>query len=310
MEAPLRATVFGLDVGAPRPLPFLERATAPPTGRPLELTLPEGGVGPIPDGARLIADERLPGGAVNFQVHEGEEGLRIGGPGYGTSVLAADGRALAGAPEADGLGAWQRLLVSQALPLAATLQGLEALHAAAVVRDGRAIALTGPSGVGKTSLARALVARGAEFLADDVLALEPVVGGPPLAHPGAPIAGVDRGAVASLRSAGGLGGGVLWGDGREQVEAVELAPAAAPLGALFFLERDEAGPAEPRFEPVDDPRLVLASTFVLLLEAPGRLGRLLDVAAAVARGRCERVLAGPAVGIEELATAIGERAAR
>ena len=75
------------------------------------------------------------------------------------------------------------------LPFAALLQGLEVFHASAVVQGGEAIALLGPSRAGKTSLALELCARGASFLADDVLALETREDAL-FAHPGSPVAGV------------------------------------------------------------------------------------------------------------------------
>ena len=46
------------------------------------------------------------------------------------------------------------------------------LHASAVVLDGAAVAFTAPSGTGKSTLAAHLVAAGASFLTDDVLALD------------------------------------------------------------------------------------------------------------------------------------------
>ena len=45
------------------------------------------------------------------------------------------------------------------------------LHASAVEQDGRAIVIAGPSGAGKTALTAALVASGANYLGDDLLAL-------------------------------------------------------------------------------------------------------------------------------------------
>ncbi len=42
------------------------------------------------------------------------------------------------------------------------------LHASTVVIDGKGVALAGPSGVGKSATALALIARGATLLADDI----------------------------------------------------------------------------------------------------------------------------------------------
>jgi hypothetical protein len=47
------------------------------------------------------------------------------------------------------------------------------LHSGAVARDGRAVALVGPMGAGKSTLAAALVTRGWEYLTDEVVALDP-----------------------------------------------------------------------------------------------------------------------------------------
>ncbi len=46
------------------------------------------------------------------------------------------------------------------------------LHASTVVIDGKAVAFTGPSGVGKSGYALACLSRGATLLADDITWLE------------------------------------------------------------------------------------------------------------------------------------------
>ena len=51
--------------------------------------------------------------------------------------------------------------------------GLVRLHAAAVVADGRVIALPGPMGAGKSTLAAALVRRGLRYVTDEVVAVDP-----------------------------------------------------------------------------------------------------------------------------------------
>ncbi len=304
-------TVFGLDVQSDRPLSFLEPAEAGPTGRGLELALLEApeAIG-WPAGAELISDQRKPGGSVNFQIESDvESGFRIWGPEYGTSVISADGKKLLGAVGGGRDEAWQRLLVAQALPFAAVLQGLEVLHASAVATEGGAVALSGHSGSGKTSLALELCRRGAGFLADDVLAIERV-DGQLVAHPGAPMAGIDHGEAERLSAAGGTARPeVLATDHREQVARVLTVPTPLPLRTLFFLERHPDGPAQPRFEVAGDAQALLSATFNLVLTGAGRLERLLDACALLAGCRVERIVCGPPVGVVELADAVEKRIA-
>jgi hypothetical protein len=302
-------TVFGLDVRSDRPLSFLEAARARQTGRGLELSLletPEAVAWPAT--AELISDQRKPDGTVNFQIESDDEaGFRIGGPEYGVSVLSSDGGRLVGAVGRNGEDAWQRLLIAQALPFAAVLQGLEVLHASAVVSGGGAVALSGHSGSGKTSLALELCRRGAGFLADDVLALERL-DGELVGHPGAPVAGIDR-AEAERLSAGGDPGGqeVFTADSREQVARMPASASPTPLRTLFFLDRRPDGPARPCFEVAADAQALLSSTFNLVLTGPQRLERLLDACSLLAACRVERIACGPAVGVAELGDAVEGR---
>jgi hypothetical protein len=59
------------------------------------------------------------------------------------------------------------------LSYALTKQGHETLHATVVVIGGRAVGFLGESGMGKSTLAAALLACGARLLTDDLLRLEP-----------------------------------------------------------------------------------------------------------------------------------------
>ena len=146
----------------------------------------------------------------------------------GRQVVAADGGSLvAWAPAGGPASLWHRLLYAQGLPLAASLQGVACLHAGAVVLGGRAVALVGASGAGKSTLTAALVAAGAVFLTDDVLALLVEDDGV-VAYPGPSI------------SAPG-----------------SAAPATVRVGAVVFLDRG-AHPA-PGLNPVERPlQLLLA----------------------------------------------------
>jgi hypothetical protein len=62
-------------------------------------------------------------------------------------------------------------LLGRVMALAAHADGRIALHASAVSIDGRAIAFLGPKHAGKSTLALALVRRGARLLTDDTLVL-------------------------------------------------------------------------------------------------------------------------------------------
>lgn len=303
------ATVFGLDVRVDRSVPFLETARARPTGRTLEISLVDDAEClSWPRGAELISDQRQPDGTVNFQIETSSEaGYKIWGPRYGVNVLSNDGRRLRAAAGAGGMQAWQRLLIAQVLPFAALLCDLEVLHASAVVIDEGAVVFIGQSGAGKTSLALALCHRGASFLTDDVLALERVNGGL-LGHPGTPVAGIDLPEADRLRRLGGGGEQeVLSVDSREQVARVPIAAEPAPLSALFFLDRRPDGPAQPRFEVVTSPQMLLATTFNFVLTTPERLSGLLDVCALAARRRVERIVTGPETDASELSAAVEQR---
>jgi hypothetical protein len=65
----------------------------------------------------------------------------------------------------------RRVLIDQAIPRARALQGELVLHAAGIGLGGRAVALMGPSGFGKSTLSGAFAARGYSVLCDDALSL-------------------------------------------------------------------------------------------------------------------------------------------
>ena len=88
----------------------------------------------------------------------------VGPPGERSSArLRLDGRLLLLAGEEPWAPRVRRLA-----PYASWLQGLPLLHAAAVERQGTALALVGPSGVGKTTLAAGLAGNGFVALHDDL----------------------------------------------------------------------------------------------------------------------------------------------
>ncbi len=307
---PPSATVFGLDVSTDADLPFLRHAPAGPTGRGLDVSVASAGAAlPVwPDAAELVCDQREPDGTVNFRIEaHPEAGYRIWGPTYGSHILSCDGRRAVCIPGDCSADAWQRLLIAQVLPFAALLQGLEILHASAVVCDVGAVAFVGPSRAGKTSVALELCRRGASFLADDVLALE-CAEGDLLGHPGTPLAGLDHAEARRLAQAEvAQRGEIVAVNARERLVRMRGAAEPAALAALFFIDRRSDAPSQPRFEPAADARQLLAATFNSVLTTPRRLRGLLDVCALAAHRRVERILVGPGVDAARLAADVQRR---
>ena len=75
-----------------------------------------------------------------------DEGYVFSAPELGVHRVSPAGDSVVSAPPAGAeADRWQQLVTGQALPLAAVLQGLEPIHASAVVGDGAALAFTAPS---------------------------------------------------------------------------------------------------------------------------------------------------------------------
>jgi len=202
-------------------------------------------------------------------------------------------------------GAAAHAFFAYTVPLWLESVGVPVLHGSAVVVDGRAVGLVAPSGTGKSVLCAELVRRGAGFLADDGLAIEPgpdgrwlCLAGPPLLRlwpsglrdrlemaaqdlPRVYEQGDKRRLTAERLGAESAGGGTDAGQAPP--------PASVPLAALYFLHRRAAGP--PGLEVARrSPREALvhliehgvaAAPAAALGLAPHRLERLAEVAEAV-----------------------------
>lgn len=258
-------------------------------------------------GAERLLEEQFDGVQPDRTIDSHPDaGYRLWARHFGLARLSPSGDRIACSPPDVEPWNWQRFLVGRILPWAAVLRGLEAFHASGVAIDGRAVAFVGPTGGGKTSLALRLVGRGAGFLTDDVLALEERGGGL-LAHPGAGVAAVreaERAAIAP--AAWGDLGTVLGESGKTYVE-LKREDGPVPLGSVYFLRSGDHPPVEPLAAP--DPRLLLASTFVLGVRTPERLRNQLDVCAAIARSvPAYWLTVGGGRGADELAALVEEHA--
>ena len=268
----------------PAPAPDDGAATAPPPPLPptrvrLDPRELERRWSPVARTAEVVRELR-DGEAVLLTVELAHPaGYLLHAPGVGRILVAPDGSELLCDPE-PGSAEWATLIPAQALPLAATLRGLEVLHASGVVVGGRAVLFAGAPGAGKSSLAAALLHRGAALLSDDTVALE-LRDGALIAHPGAALlhlqaAEHDR---LSARERAVLGAPATFPHKRRFHPRVSASPA--PFGGLFLLERATHGPPVERLAAVD-PFALLASTFNLSVRTPERLVRHLDLAAALA----------------------------
>ncbi|MGA2756750.1 MAG: hypothetical protein ABSF58_05305 [Solirubrobacteraceae bacterium] len=227
-------------------------------------------------------------------------GFRMESAGHVTMVVSEDGLSIRCAPAGGGSDSgWPALVTAQALPLAATLRGLEVFHASAVSLDGRALLFCASRGGGKSSLAAQLVLRGAGLLSDDAVAIDEQL----VAHPStgalhlrpAELARLGQAARDELQI-----GSLTRLDGRT-VGSVPPA-GAAPLDCVCLLERSAAdGPAMELLEAVD-PVLLLGSTFNLSVRSPDRLLRHLEFCARIAaQVRVFRLLVRPGVDAVALA---------
>jgi hypothetical protein len=222
-----------------------------------------GGVGAGPRAAHLL--------------DHGAAGYVWRAPGWGTYRVSPDGRRAWCAPAHVPTWRWQRMLVGQVLPLAALLHGLEVVHAGAVGIDGGAIVLAGDSGAGKSTLVAALLRRGAGFLTDDVVALEPAADGL-LAHPGMASMSLRRPAAAE-----NAGVGDLVGEDADEVRmVVPRVDGPLPVRAVLFVVRGSYAGVAAHALPASDFRPFLAMTFNRALVTPARLEQQFEVAARLA----------------------------
>jgi hypothetical protein len=279
--APVRARLFGLDVESRLVLAGVPDEGAAAAGEPLVLErasrreLLAGSAA----GDRHLSDHRDGRGRPVLRVAQRpDDQVLMTARGWGAFLLGP--RTIRCAPLRIASWRWQRYLIGQVLPFAAVMRGLEVLHASAVAVGGEAIAITGPSQAGKSTLAAEWLGRGAPLVADDVVALD-VDGRKPRVHPGPGILSLRADAPALRGDLQALGP-VLGIDEHGARLVVTREREALPLGALVFLERTAGGAPRVRRVAEPHPQLLLSATFNLAVRTPDRLVRLLDVCEAIA----------------------------
>ncbi len=224
-------------------------------------------------------------------------------PEFGTIVVRGGQEIIVDMPPTVGAGLVRQLLLGTVMGVLLGQRGKLVLHASCVECSGRAIALVGASGWGKSSLAAALVARGFCLVADDVTAVE--IG----AHSAAAYVGVPQIKLAPVVAAAlGFDSAkltTLWEGERKKALGVQSrAPARPiPLAKIFVLDGGDNIALAP-FRPSEALFQLIAHSYPT---------RLPDVADAQRMERCkqlaQRVPVLRAVRTDDL-TALPELAAR
>jgi hypothetical protein len=299
-----RGRAFGLSIEAEQPIPGLAADTGDSSRRTRWEQAARADLDAewAPRHGRQLVDMRHPGGELFLRVdHDPELGYRAEAPGYGIHRVSADGSRVQSVVPNGGARDWQRLFFAQVLPLAAATSGLDLLHAGAVAFGKSVFGFVAPSGTGKTSVVMQLLLAGADFVTDDVLALE-VVDDSVKAHLGAAAISIDAGDLdEALRLQ-------AWAeiDGKVQVDLAATS-AATKLAGLFFLYRSTTSRLTIRSAVEGLGQKILGAAFLPYVKSRARLSTHLEVAAAIARNVPTYSVAIPA-GMAARETAAGIRA--
>src|SRR4051812_10193036 len=269
MSVPSVYRVFGLDLRSELPIP--ELPLAPAGAEPsvevrrdsIEAVDAPIGYSVTPDGTLLRVPE-----VGRFLVREGRE--IIVEPAQGASERNV-----------------RLFLLGSALGALLHQRGLLPLHANAIEMDGRAVAFSGHSGAGKSTIAAWFHDRGRRILSDDVCVIGFDADGRAIAYPGIPRLRLWREALeASGREAGGYARSFDALD-KYDVPSENRALEPLPLAAIYLLRQAEenAGAAAiERLQGVDSVETLMSNTYRgAYLQTIGRTGEHLAACLRIAR---------------------------
>lgn len=116
-------------------------------------------------------------GEARFRTYEGPHGVQFLVGGIGRFWVEPNGASIAyelepGCPYEDA----RHVLTGPVIGMAMQLAGYVLLHASGLVADGRAVAMSAPSGLGKSTLCATFGRAGYPLIADDMLVLDPANG--------------------------------------------------------------------------------------------------------------------------------------
>lgn len=152
-------------------------------------------------------------------------------------------------------------LMGPVLAFVLRLKGRVCLHASSIAVDGNAVAFVGPSGVGKSTLAAALVSRGFRVVSEDVLPLR-LEHNRILVDPGGPLIRLWQSSVHSLFGAPDAMPLLTpnW-DKRFQplsAESGSFMPQSCPLCVIYLLAPRQPGQANAAISPLTSREALMA----------------------------------------------------
>jgi hypothetical protein len=234
----------GVTIASARALPELRRGRA---GAAAECAIAFGDATPREAPRQWFHEWRLPGGRLLLSIGRVAGGYLLRFRNQADFLVSGDGRRITVHPAGEVPEETVRhLLIDQVLPLALSRRGRLALHASAVHIPGvGTVGFVGGTGRGKSTLAVALVARGARLVTDDCLMIRFDSTGP-LAVPAYPGLRLWPGLAANplLRAAPSTRVAHYSKKRRVHRAVLPFHGRPSPVRALFLVSpRTDAGPA-------------------------------------------------------------------
>lgn len=205
-------------------------------------------------------------------------------------VLIRAGREIVAAPAPGAELELEPFILGSGIGGISLQRGLLPLHASAVATDTGAIAFSGATGAGKSTLAMMLAARGHALLTDDLMVTGLSDAGVRLAYPGATTVRLNPDSAAAL-GVEASGAVVQGGKHRHRVEGEAEPRPPLPLEAIYMVEEGPAIAIEP-LSPVRAIAAITAEAYRCGWYAPMGVfeARMLDIALLTRRVGCFRLI--------------------
>jgi len=244
------------------------------------------GIALLPAGVRPFQEWKPDQGNASAQFFRLESGYVLRFPGLADFRVSADGLVIDCAPAIDAGDRWQALYLQQVQPLLRSLTGDPVYHGAGIRIGDVAIAVLGPSGRGKSTLAAAFASRGHAFLGDDCLQVRLLPDSRAELLPQQRSIRLWEDSLSALATQGAVAVDVP-GSRKRQLLATsgfEHCDQPTPLARVYLL--GEPGAGEFKLSPLSAAQAAMAWTanaFVLDIKAPAVIRRNIRAAARLAQ---------------------------